>query len=89
MYVPEPVGLVDYQLDIVVSSLDPGVAQSELYGVQYVLLMLLDLLVKIMKQWDPAVARPPEPMIQLGFCLIRIGVFEDHAESLFEAVATI
>ena len=63
LYVPEPVGLADYQLDLVVSSLDPGVAQPELYGVQYVLLMSLDLLVKIMKHGDPAVARPSEPVV--------------------------
>ena len=89
MYVPEPVGLADYQLDLVVSSFDPGIAQPELYGVQYVLLMSLDLLTKIMKHGDPAVARPPEPVVQLGLCLISVSALKDHAESLFEAVATI
>ena len=71
--VPKAICFADNQLDFVVGSFDPCITEAKTDRVQNMLLMAFDFLVKLLECRYSAVARPPEPVLQIGLRLFNIG----------------
>jgi hypothetical protein len=53
------------------------------------LLVPFDLFVQLFESRDPAVARPPEPVLQIRLCLLHIRGFQEQTRGLLETIRTI